>query len=69
MPAEVAFMCTVDYAGAVGALMYLAIVTRPDIAYAVGVLCRFMANPGPEHWKAAKHLLCYVAGTFDFCLL
>jgi hypothetical protein len=68
-PAEVAFMHTVDYVGAVGALMYLAIVTRPDIAYAVGVLCRFMANPGPEHWKAAKHLLRYVAGTIDFCLL
>jgi hypothetical protein len=30
-PAEVAFMRTVDYVGAVGALMYLAIVTRPDI--------------------------------------
>jgi hypothetical protein len=59
----------VDYVGAVGALMYLAIITRPDIAYAVGVLCRFMANPGPEHWKAAKHLLRYVAGTIDFCLL
>jgi hypothetical protein len=68
-PAEVAFMRTVDYVGAVGALMYLAIVTRPDISYAVGVLCRFMANPGPEHWKVAKHLLRYVAGTIDFCLL
>jgi hypothetical protein len=68
-PAEVAFMRTVDYVGAVGALMYLAIVTCPDIAYAVGVLCCFMANPGPEHWKAAKHLLRYVAGTIDFCLL
>jgi hypothetical protein len=68
-PAEFAFMRTVDYVGAVGALMYLAIVTRPDIAYVVGVLCRFMANPGPEHWKAAKHLLRYVAGTIDFCLL
>jgi hypothetical protein len=68
-PAEVAFMRTVDYVGAVGALMYLVIVTHPDIAYAVGVLCRFMANPGPEHWKAAKHLLRYVAGTINFCLL
>jgi hypothetical protein len=68
-PAEVAFMRTVDYVSAVGALIYLVIVTRPDIAYAVGVLCRFMANPGPEHWKAAKHLLRYIAGTIDFCLL
>jgi hypothetical protein len=68
-PAEVAFMHTVDYVGVVGALMYLANVTCPDIAYAVGVLCRFTANPGPEHWKAAKHLLRYVASTIDFCLL
>jgi hypothetical protein len=68
-PAEAAFMCTVDYVGAVGALMYLAIVMRPDIAHVVGVLCRFMANPGPEHWTAAKHLLHYVAGTINFCLL
>jgi hypothetical protein len=68
-PAEVAFMRTVDYVGAVGALMYLAIVTRPDIAYVVGVLCCFMVNPGPEHWKAAKHLPHYVAGTIDLCLL
>jgi hypothetical protein len=68
-PAEVAFMRTVDYIGVVGALMYLAIVTHPDIAYVVGVLCRFMANPGPEHWKAAKHLLRYVASIINFCLL
>jgi hypothetical protein len=68
-PAEVAFMRTVDYVSAVGALMYLAIVTRPDIAYAVGVLYHLMVNPCPEHWKAAEHLLRYVAGTIDFCLL
>jgi hypothetical protein len=47
--------------------MYLAIVTRPDIAYAVGVLCRFMARPGPENWKAVKHLFRYLRGTCNFC--
>jgi hypothetical protein len=61
-------MRTVPYVSAVGALMYLAIVTRPDIAYAVGVLCRFMARPGPEHWKAVKHLFRYLRGTCDFRL-
>jgi hypothetical protein len=67
-PEEIAFMRTVPYVSAVGALMYLVIATRPDIAFAVGVLCRFMANPGPEHWKAVKHLFCYLRGTCDFCL-
>jgi hypothetical protein len=67
-PEDEAFMRTVPYVSTVGALMYLAIVTRPDIAYAVGVLCRFMARPGPEHWKAVKHLFRYLRGTCDFRL-
>jgi hypothetical protein len=64
-PEEVEYMKTVPYINAVGALMYLAIVTRADIAYTVGVLCRFMANPGVNHWKAVKHLFRYLAGTTD----
>jgi hypothetical protein len=61
-------MCTVPYVSTVGTLMYLAIVTRPNITYAVGVLCRFMACPGPEHWKAVKHLFRYLRGTCNFRL-
>jgi hypothetical protein len=68
MPEDKAFMCTVPYVSAVGALMYLAIATHPDIAFAMGVLCRFMAQPGPEHWKAVKHLFRYLHGTIDYCL-
>lgn len=63
------YMATVPYINAVGALMYLAISTRPDIAYAVGVLCRFSANPGPTHWKAIKHLFRYLKGTVDYQLI
>jgi hypothetical protein len=37
---EVSFMCGVPYLAAVGALMYLATTTRPEIAYTVGVLAR-----------------------------
>jgi hypothetical protein len=66
-PEDEAFMHTMPYVSAIGALMYLAIVTRPDIAYAVGVLCRFMVHPGPEYWKAVKHLFCYQRGTCNFC--
>ena len=58
-------MSKVPYLSAVGALMYLATCTRPDIAYAVGVLARFNSDPGEGHWKAVKHLLRYLHKTLD----
>ena len=61
-------MKQVPYRQLVGALMYLAVATRPDIAYAVGVLGRFSSNPSPSHWKAAKHLCRYLQGTKDYRL-
>jgi hypothetical protein len=63
-----AFMRTVPYVRAVGALMYHAIATRPDNTYSVGVLCRCMAEPGPAHWKAVKHLFRYRCGTCNYRL-
>ena len=66
---EQLFMQSVPYISAVGSLMYLAITSRPDIAYSVGVLARFNSNPGPMHWKAAKHLLRYCKGTMDVKLV
>ena len=56
-------MQTRPYPALVGALMYLAVATRPDIAHAVGVLARFSSDPGPAHWTALKHLCCYLQGT------
>ena len=56
-------MALVPYASAVGSLMYVIICTRPDIAHAVGVVSRYMANPGKEHWEAVKWLLRYLRGT------
>ena len=39
-------MESVPYASVIGSLMYAMVGTRPDIAHAVGVVSRFMANPG-----------------------
>ena len=61
-------MRSTPYAHAVGSLMYLAISTRPDIAYVVGVLSRFSSNPGYAHWAAVKHLFRYLKGTLDYKL-
>jgi hypothetical protein len=41
-------------------LAHLSRTVRPDIAFAVGVLSRFMDNPGKVHWLAAKRILRYL---------
>ena len=67
-PEDIDAMRSIPYLQAVGALMYLAVATRPDISYSVGVLARFNKNPGLQHWKAVKHLLRYLKGTLDLKL-
>jgi hypothetical protein len=49
-----------------GALLYLAIQTRPDIQYAVCLLSRYAYNPRPEVWTALKRILRYLKGTQTF---
>jgi Reverse transcriptase (RNA-dependent DNA polymerase) len=56
-------MMKAPYANVVGSLLYLATGTRPDISHAVGVVSRFMKNPGREHWMAVKRILRYLKGT------
>lgn len=46
----------------VGSLRYL-VNTRPDLAFSVGYVSRFMEAPTTEHWAAVKHILRYVNGT------
>ena len=62
-------MKNIPYASAVGSLMYAQVCTRPDIAYAVGVLGRYQSNPGMDHWKAAKKVMGYLQGTKDYMLM
>jgi transposase InsO family protein len=58
----------IPYLEAVGALQYLSLHTRPDIAYAVGYLGRFNHCYGDSHWKAVKHVFRYLKGTLDYTL-
>ena len=51
------------YASLIGSLMYLAVATCPDIAYAVHCLGSFTSNPDMSHWMAAKRILRYLSGT------
>lgn len=56
------------YRSLVGCLLYLAISTRPDIAYAVGQLTQFVENYTGIHWAAAIRLVRYLKGTRDLKL-
>ena len=57
----------VPYASAVGSLMY-EVCTRPDIAFPVDALGRYLSNPGLNHWKVVKKVIRYLQGTKDFML-
>lgn len=57
------------YRELIGSLMYLAVCTRPDIAYAVSYLSQFNSCFDQTHWTAAKRILRYLNGTKDFGLI
>ena len=51
------------YREAVGSLLWLSNMTRPDIANAVRMVARHSHNPGEEHWNAVLNTLSYLHGT------
>ena len=51
------------YRKAVGALLYLALVSRPDISFAVGLVARFVDNHNSSHVKAVRRIISYIHGT------
>ncbi|CAI7837911.1 unnamed protein product [Closterium sp. NIES-54] len=61
---------TRPYAELVGSLMYAMMCTRPDLAYPISVLARFVGTGRHTevHWKAAKRVLRYLCGTKDHAL-
>ena len=59
----------VSYLSAIGALMYLANNTRPDIAFSVNLLARYSSSPTKRHYNnGVKHALRYLRGTIDMSL-
>lgn len=54
-----------EYKSLVGSLRYL-VNSRPDLAFAVGYVSRFMEKPTVEHMVAVKRIVRYVAGTIQF---
>jgi len=67
-PKEATCMQHSPYYQAIGSLMYLAIATHPDIAFAVSILSHFLNNPGDAHWEVVKHIFHYLKSTRDLQL-
>lgn len=58
----------VPYQEAVGSLLYLSQISRPDIAFATSLLSRFNNNFKTAHWNAIKRVFRYLKGTLDYKL-
>jgi hypothetical protein len=65
---QIARMREVPYSEAIGSALWPVVVSRPDAAFAIGVLSQFIQNPGPAHWEALKRLINYLGCTKDLWL-
>ena len=63
-------LCNVKlYQELTGSLNHLAVFTRPDIVFAVSKLSKYNSNPTTTHLKAALHVLRYLKGTRNYCIV
>lgn len=59
----------VPYREVIGALMYVSVGTRPDVACAVSVLSNFCQSARQPHWIAAKTVLRYLNGSKAYVMM
>jgi hypothetical protein len=57
------------YQSMVGGLLYAANITRIDVSYIVGQLCRYTSKPSKHHMQAAQRVIRYLYQTKSFCLI
>lgn len=56
------------YQKLIGCLMYIAVLTRPDIVFSVNFLSQFNNCYNDKHWAYAKRILKYLKKTKSLCL-
>ncbi|KAH9686891.1 hypothetical protein KPL70_014557 [Citrus sinensis] len=65
---EIQEMEKIPYSSAIWSLRYAQVCTRLDIAFIVGMLGKYLSNPGMDHWKAAKQVMRYLQRTKEYML-
>ena len=58
-------MKTIPYKSTVGALMYLAITSIPDICYIDSMVAQYNSKPKQNHWSCIKRIFRYLNGTIN----
>jgi hypothetical protein len=51
------------YQVAIGSIMYVMLVSRPDLAYPIGKLSQFSSKPSKTHWTSVKRIFRYLKAT------
>ena len=51
----------IPYTSVVGSIIFAMVVTRPNLAYVIGVIGMYMSNPELKHREAIKHILRYMS--------
>ena len=54
-PEEIKWMKEQDYPNRVGAGLWLARGSKPEISWTVGMMSRFLTNPSRKHWEMSEH--------------
>lgn len=58
----------IPFREAIGSLMYLAIATRPNIAYAVSTISQKLQKPSKADWEMVKRIFKYLKGNKNYGL-
>lgn len=59
----------VPYREAVGSLLFLSMISRPDIAFSVSIVSRYLNNYNDTYWTAVKRIFRYIKSTKNFGIL
>lgn len=59
----------IPYREAIGSLLFIAKVSRPDIEYAINRASQFLTNYSQMHWQTVKRILRYLKGTIDYGII
>jgi hypothetical protein len=57
-----------EYVSAIGSLIYAMHCTRPDIAFSICKLSRYISKPNTVDWKTIARVFGYLKRTIDLCL-
>nr|GEY31295.1 zinc finger, CCHC-type [Tanacetum cinerariifolium] len=69
MPNNGQAISQLEYSRVIGCLMYAITYTRPDIAFAVDKLSRYISNHDTQHWQVIQRVLKYLKKTMDYSLI